>query len=447
MAAAAKEATGMDTADLKKHFKLARRKVMHLAIAMEDGAPVLVLDKIKKGRSLVTEIKKDGPATKDHRFGTVVINPENKKLAVFTINKPIGGLSRKLVKALKGTGVSKVSLQFEDGSAAEIIESEEEEIEEFDDDDDLEDQHNAAARPPEPAPAAEHGAGGETPAPAGQSASGDPPAAGGQKAAQGGAGQGEAAKLTADLKELVKRMLAVIAADPSQKSALAELATDAQASIKRGDFAQAAAGIEILRDALDDAGSGDDAGAGKRPAPVKADTGQRPEVSAATASSTTTQAQTSATPASATAPIPAKGGAARVDPAAHAPVIEKARTAWVATRQKIQGDVGHLHANVSTAFKGHEKEAEIVQALQQKIHGMFDKFDDGLEHILHGVNNAKDHEQRDKLVQQAHAMLQKYEQHIAADPAIAAVDKNPFVPMAIKKTMSATLGALMKSIR
>ena len=47
-------------------------------------------------------------------------------------------------------------------------------------------------------------------------------------------------------------MLVVIAKDPTQRAALTEMATDAQASIKRGDVAQASAGIDILREAIGD---------------------------------------------------------------------------------------------------------------------------------------------------------------------------------------------------
>jgi hypothetical protein len=39
-----------------------------------------------------------------------------------------------------------------------------------------------------------------------------------------------------------------------------------------------------------------------------------------------------------------------------------------------------------------------------------------------------------------------YTKHVASDPTITALDKNPFVPLSIQKTMTATLTALSKAI-
>jgi hypothetical protein len=51
------------------------------------------------------------------------------------------------------------------------------------------------------------------------------------------------------------------------------------------------------------------------------------------------------------------------------------------------------------------------------------------------------------LVSEARSLIDGYSKHVASDETIAALDKNPFVPLSIQKTMTATLAALSKAIR
>jgi len=50
-------------------------------------------------------------------------------------------------------------------------------------------------------------------------------------------------------------------------------------------------------------------------------------------------------------------------------------------------------------------------------------------------------------VQQARAIMQRYEAYVANEPLIAKLDTNPFVPVAIQKTLTATLTALSNALR
>src|SRR5258708_5605388 len=133
MAVAAKEqeSAGMDKAELKKTLILAKRMPMHVALALDGaGAAIVVLDKIKKGETIVRELKSKAKDSKSHRFGMCVIDEENPKRAIFTVNKAAGGgMARKLIKALKGTGFSKVIVKLEDGTIDEPEEDEDEEEE------------------------------------------------------------------------------------------------------------------------------------------------------------------------------------------------------------------------------------------------------------------------------------------------------------------------------
>src|SRR5258708_38489109 len=129
MAVAAKganESAGMDKVELKKAMIIAKRQPMHVAIAQSaDGKAVIVLDKITKGPGLGRDLKAKSPDTKNHRWGMLEIDEQNRKLAVFTINKAAGGgMARKLIIALKGTGFSKVRLRLGDGTDLESEEGE-----------------------------------------------------------------------------------------------------------------------------------------------------------------------------------------------------------------------------------------------------------------------------------------------------------------------------------
>ena len=112
------ETPGSDRTELKKLLKTAAGKPVSMAFAMaKDGTAIIKLDKMKPPRTL-EKMLKESEGSKNHRFGTVVIDPDEPKIAMFVINKEVGGFARKLVVALKGTGFSKVKLVTEDGPVA-----------------------------------------------------------------------------------------------------------------------------------------------------------------------------------------------------------------------------------------------------------------------------------------------------------------------------------------
>jgi hypothetical protein len=428
---------GMGKIELKKALMIAKRQPMHCALAQSaDGKAVLVIDKIKKGPALYRNLKSEAPDTKNHRFGMLEIDQENRKLCRFTINKAsAGGMARKLVIALKGTGFSKVQILLEDGTPVEMEEGEDEEMDldladsenEHDEDEGNENPSVEAEQPPVAASAPPQPEASNEPQPSIDASA--PPADGAQQAADP-ATQGnepDAASLTKELTALVKQMISVIAANPTMKTALAELATDAQASLKRGDLQQAAAGIEILRQAV--SGGADP--------------------SAATPNGQSSAAPTSqSTPNGSAEPAPnADDDELGPEASAAAPAVTKARTAWVATRQKVEGDLGKLHAAFGGAFKGHDQEEQISKAFRERVESVLNTLDEELAQVLDSVNRARSRRERAEMVERAHAILARHQKHVTSDPTIAALDTNPFVPLAIARTMSATIDALSRALR
>ena len=102
---------GSDKAELKKLLRLSRVKPVFMAFALgQDGKAVVKLDRMKPGRSLERMLKTGAKGSRNHRFGTVTIDPEQPRVVTFVLNKDISGFAPKLVIALKGTGFKKVRL-------------------------------------------------------------------------------------------------------------------------------------------------------------------------------------------------------------------------------------------------------------------------------------------------------------------------------------------------
>jgi len=434
---------GLDKAELKKFLRMSQKRgPMNMALAVGgDGNAIIQIDKQKQPRSLERGIKDDAPDAKNHRFGTVFVDPEEPKVAQFIVNKAGSGLARKLVKQLKGTGFTKVKLMTEDGATFEEDQGEDEEVAE-DAADGLADGdlENAISPdlPPPGAPAAETAAADAADPAAPQQDGVEPSYATGldlePEAAAADPGFDPQA-LTRDLTGLVKQMLAIIKSDPSQKAALAQLATDAQASLKRGDLPQAAAAIEVLRQAID--------AAGPDPASAETGTGAADTTANGAGDAAANGAADAAAAKGAAEPAAANGDAA---PKGANPAFAKSRVAWLATRQRVEGEIDKLHGAMSDVYKDHGVSADLEKFFRAKVEPVLATLDETLAEKLDEVTQNTDPAQHDKLVQDARRIIEGYEQYLAREPLIAVLDNNPFVPLTIEKTLSATLTALSRAV-
>ncbi len=370
-----KTEAGMDKAGLKRLLRLAREEPISVAFALDGaGKAILQMDRRKPGRALEKQLKQDDPESKSHRWGTAAIDPDDPKRVRFLVNKASSGIVRKLVVALKGTGISKVELLLEDGTPVETHE-------EPDEEDEAEGEGGAAAKAAEPD---------ARPAPVAP-AKADEGANPGQNPDQ----NQRAAALTRELTGLVKRMMPAIASDPALRATLTPLATNASALLKRGDLDGAEDAAGDLARALD--ATPKDA-AGKPGAPI------------------------------------------------NLAAFTKARAAWVATRAKIVNEVGKLRAEMEAVYKGHGVAPHLDQFFRKKIEPMLAKLDHRLSDRLDEVVANTDAGEHAKRVQQARKVLGEYQDYLAGEPFIAELDGNPFVPLTIGKTLTASLATLDKVI-
>jgi hypothetical protein len=207
----------------------------------------------------------------------------------------------------------------------------------------------------------------------------------------------DAAALTRALTDLVKRMIPMIKADPPRGSGLMALATQAQASLKAADLASAASAIEDLRRVLERTGR---------------------------------QAAPTASPPTSVNIV----------------ALSKARVAWIVTRRKVESDIGKLQKSVAMAFRGHAKAADLEAGFQIRVEQVLNQLDDQLAHRLDEATKSTDPAQHAKLVGEAKKLIQRYEAFIASDPTLTEIDANPFVPLALQKTLTTTLAVLSKTI-
>ncbi len=396
--AAAADGVGSDKAELKRLLKRAVDEPVHMAFALDGaGKAVIQLDKMKQPKALEKQLKDGVSNAKAVRFGTVAVDKNDPKRVTFMVNKAAGGAARKLAIALKGTGFTKITITSEDGVAEEAQGEDEEEAQ---GEDDL------------AAPAAAAQADADAPAP--------PPAAAAPAAAAGP----DAAALTSQLTALVKQMLEAIQKTPSAKAVLAKLATDAQASLKGSDLDQAAAGIESLRQAIaDSAGQGPAAGSPAGSAP--------PAGPAAAAANGAAAAQAGT------------GNAA--DPAV-AQKLQKSKAAWSATRSKVDADLQKLRKAIADATKGDDTAQDIEKLFGTAVQPLLETLGDELTELLDRAEKA-DGGERNTVMAEVQRVIASHTQYVSSNPVISHLDDNPFLPVSIGKTLSATLSTLSAIVR
>jgi hypothetical protein len=378
--------TGMEKGEMKRLLAKSKKEPVNCALGQGDDntTALLLLDKVKAGKSVEKELTKQFPDAKNTRFGTAVVDVDvDPKKVIFTVNKPVSSMARKLVKTLKGTGFSKAEIRLEDGTP-------------------LEDFDEEAAPPPVPgqgdaAPAA---APAQAQAPEPDATSSPAPAATPQPAAPAAAAPPPGPDFTAlakTLGDLVKRIAQL---DPAQQDGLKRQAMQVALLLKAQDAAAVAA-LDDLGDAIDAA-----------PAPAANGTGTAPALPSPAAVATYT----------------------------------KARAAWLATRQKVETDIGKLQTSFSTAFKDHAMAADLETAFQTRVETVLVNLDHELAQKLDAAVKATDPAQHAQMVGEARDVMRRYQDFVASDPTLSELDANPFVPLAIQKTLTATLSVLAKSL-
>lgn len=411
----------MSPAEMKPLLLLSKRDPVSAVIGLtkaKDG--VVFLAKKVRPRKLMAQMKKRAADARldlemtSLRFGRAAVDTAvDSALVTFTVNKEAAGALRpKLLVQLKKAGFAKCEIVVDPSLETEP------------DEDEL---HADGVTPGGgTAPAAAAGAGAAVAANAPAAADGGRPAAaspsggeasagqasardaagaaaGGPAGAAGTAGQPAAepdrAALARRITDLVKRMMGVIPANPPGADAMRTAALAAQAGLKAGDLAAAGRSADTLERLL---ASGP--------------------------------------------PATAPGGPAGAARPANSAVFDKARMAWVATRQKVQSEFDKLFAEISSVYRGHGVIADLETTFHARFSPVMEQLDQSLSGKLQEIGANPDPGAHARLVQEAQQVIAQYETYIAGEVLFSQLDRNPFTPLAVQKTLTVSLAALAKAV-
>jgi hypothetical protein len=142
---------------------------------------------------------------------------------------------------------------------------------------------------------------------------------------------------------------------------------------------------------------------------------------------------------------PARNAPARAarDSSARKVQLAKARQVWIATRAKIQNDIAKLQSSLAAAYEGHDLAQELQDAFNKRVEPVLANLDASLAHKLDELA-ATEGEQHAVLIKEARAIIASYERFLDSDDVIGHLDRNPLVPIAIRKTLDGSLEALNK---
>ena len=206
-----------------------------------------------------------------------------------------------------------------------------------------------------------------------------------------------------DLTALTRALAALVGqikglTDAARKGDLARLATQAGALLRSGNLAGAETAIDALRDAL--------------------------------ASSTTTSTETTTSG----------------DDSKRSESYGRAGRAWIGTRGRVQTDIEKLRAALVTTYQDDGIADEIESRFNTRVAKVMEGLDATLADTLAAASDATDPNVRAERVSEAQAILARCQEFIDSEPLLDDLDANPFVPLQIRKTVTATLSALERAV-
>jgi hypothetical protein len=144
---------------------------------------------------------------------------------------------------------------------------------------------------------------------------------------------------------------------------------------------------------------------------------------------------TSAKPQAGSAPPTRPAGAG----AAKAPVsLDGLQQSWQAALKKVRSDEAKLVKEMVVRLEGHPGLAEAKRAAQ-RVTDALKPFDQQLSNVLDKVVKSDNPNDRGVWQKRASALIGTYVTSLDKDPVIAMLDSNPFMPVAIHKTLSTAL--------
>jgi hypothetical protein len=124
----------------------------------------------------------------------------------------------------------------------------------------------------------------------------------------------------------------------------------------------------------------------------------------------------------------------------------KARLAWVGVRKKLETDLDTLRKHLLEFYKDAGIAGDLDKRYSERVAPVLAHLDEDLADTLDAAVNATDPAKRAKLVEDAGKTIKRYQDFIASEAIFGELDANPFVPLAITQTVTATLATLAKTV-
>ncbi len=140
-----------------------------------------------------------------------------------------------------------------------------------------------------------------------------------------------------------------------------------------------------------------------------------------------------------------QSGAAPLGYSEHDAALAKALQVWVATRKTIENNITSLQGKVAEAYKGHTMAQELEDAFVKRVAPVMGTFDDSLAHQLNTVIQSAD-VHREQSISAVRAVISSYVKFLDSDDVIDHLDKNPVMPLTIRKTLDSALEGIAKAL-
>jgi len=120
----------------------------------------------------------------------------------------------------------------------------------------------------------------------------------------------------------------------------------------------------------------------------------------------------------------------------------KSRVVWLATRAKIDADIKKLSFTIMGMDNGGAFGDDLEQNFLNTIDPILSTLDFSLADLLSTAEKAATQNEASKALDQARTRIGFYQTFVNSNDTIKALDKNPFMPLALAKTLNASLHVL-----
>ena len=125
----------------------------------------------------------------------------------------------------------------------------------------------------------------------------------------------------------------------------------------------------------------------------------------------------------------------------------KSRAVWQATRAKIDADIKKLSDTILSLDHGGALGDGLEQDFLKTIDPILSTLDTSLADLLSTAEKAGSQDEASQALDQARTTIGLYQTFVNSSDTIKELDKNPFIPMAVAKTLNASLQVLSAAMK